>query len=54
LEEKEIEITSLKENLAKAKKDKERAENKTHDVMKMKEQDDSINELTNIKRGYYW
>jgi predicted RNase H-like nuclease (RuvC/YqgF family) len=45
LEEEETEIISLKKNLAKAK-EKEQAE-KVHndDMVKMKKQDDSINEL---------
>jgi Rad3-related DNA helicase len=46
LEEKESEITSLKENLAETKKEKEQAE-KTHNdgMVKMKEQYDSMNDL---------
>lgn len=52
MEEKENEIISLKSNLAKEKEEKEQAE-KSHndDMVKMKEQDDAINELrTNFEK----
>jgi predicted RNase H-like nuclease (RuvC/YqgF family) len=46
LEEKENEITSLKSQLAKAKEETKQAENvHNDDMVKMKEQDDAINEL---------